>query len=68
MTYRIEIDNDDVVILLASLENLRQDALAARVRDQVNEQRQAVQEREKFIDDIAENWANTLTRMGEHRD
>lgn len=68
MTYRIEIDDDDILLFLLWLENSGQVRLAASVHDQVEEQKRNAQEREELIDDIAANWANTLTRMGEHRD
>jgi len=68
MTYRIEIDDDDLLLFLLWLENSGQVRLAASVRDQVEEQKRNAQEREELIDDIAANWANTLTRMGEQCD
>lgn len=68
MTYRIEIDDDDLLLFLLWLENSGQVSLAASVRDQVEEQKRNAQEREELIDDIAANWANTLTRMGEQCD
>ena len=61
MTYRIEIDDDDLLLFLLWLENSGQVRLAASVRDQVEEQKRNAQEREELIDDIATNWANTLS-------
>lgn len=61
MTYRIEIEDDDVLLFLLWLENSGQMRLAASVRDQVEEQKRNAQAREELVDDIAANWANTLS-------
>lgn len=65
MTYRIEIDDDDLLLFLLWLENSGQVRLAASVRDQVEEQKRNAQEREELLDDIAANWANTFARKEE---
>lgn len=61
MTYRIEIDDDDVLLFLLWLENSGQIKVATSVRDQVEAQKRDAKEREELIDDIATNWANTLS-------